>query len=268
MLIVKVELPGQARAVSCSTQLDELAVGDRLLVELAGRTRFGRVVRVPLDLDWKEPAPPGRVLRRARRGDEERQSHLEVRRSEWLEIAREQVEEHDLPMRVLRAELTPSGKKATFHFVAEGRVDFRALVRDLSRLLRTRVELRQIGVRDATSLQGGIGHCGQQLCCARFLPGFAPVSMRMAKAQGLPLNPSKISGQCGRLMCCLRYELDEPDSKPGGTKGGGGSPRGRGRGRQGRRSGPGGCGEDGACTRRRSSGRCSPGKGRQRDDRG
>lgn len=220
MLVVQVELPGQAKPVTCATRFEDLEIGDRLLVDLEGRTAFGWVVRVPLDLEWGEKGPKGKVLRRASRGDEERQSHIEVRREEWLEIAREQVVEHGLPMRVLRADLTPSAKKVTFFFVADGRVDFRALVRDLARRLRARVELRQIGVRDATVLQGGVGHCGESLCCARFLDGFAPVSMRMAKLQGLPLNPTKISGQCGRLMCCLRYELDESQTRDGEQRSG------------------------------------------------
>lgn len=228
VLSIQVEIPGQAKPVTCSTRFEDLGVGDRLLVEIDGKTTFGWVARVPLELDWGGRKPRGKVLRRASRADEERQSHIEARRQEWLEIAREMVAEHGLPMRVLRADLTPSGGKATFFFVADGRVDFRALVRDMARRLRARVELRQIGVRDATVLQGGVGHCGQSLCCARFLDGFAPVSMRMAKAQGLPLNPSKISGQCGRLMCCLRYELDDPGRGGGGKARRKGSRRGAG----------------------------------------
>ncbi|MDQ7007918.1 MAG: regulatory iron-sulfur-containing complex subunit RicT [Acidobacteriota bacterium] len=240
MLSIQVEIPGQAKPVTCSTRFEDLGIGDRLLVEIDGKTTFAWVVRVPLELEWGERKPRGKVLRRASRADEERQSHIEARRQEWLEIAREMVLEHGLPMRVLRADLTPSGGKVTFYFVAEGRVDFRALVRDMARRLRARVELRQIGVRDATVLQGGVGHCGQSLCCARFLDGFAPVSMRMAKAQGLPLNPSKISGQCGRLMCCLRYELEGPDQ--------GGKARRKGA----RRCSGGGC-KGGGCAQKRSS---------------
>ncbi len=226
MFVLQVEIPGQSRPITCSTELIDLDVGDRLLVEHDKRTIFARVSRVPLDVEWVGSPPPGKVMRRATRADEERESHLEARREEWLELAKQRVREYELPMRLLRADVQSSGKKVTFQFIAEGRVDFRALVRDLARRLRTRVELRQIGVRDATVLQGGIGHCGQELCCARFLKGFAPVSMRMAKAQGLPLNPAKISGQCGRLMCCLRYELDE--SAQGGRSGARRDRRGRG----------------------------------------
>jgi cell fate regulator YaaT (PSP1 superfamily) len=205
--------PGRHRPYVCACEDDGLEVGDRLLIQVEGKTRFGTVVRVPIRFDESHGEPGGEVLRKASHTDEERESHLQARREEWLQIAREKVSAHGLPMRLLRADIAPNLKKVTFQFVADGRVDFRALVRDLARSLRTRVELRQIGVRDATVLQGGIAHCGRPLCCATFLPEFAPVSMKMAKAQGLPLNPAKISGQCGRLMCCLRYEVDEQERK-------------------------------------------------------
>lgn len=221
--------PGRQRPYLCTAEDSGLEVGDRLLIQAEGKTRFGTVVRVPIEVGACEDEPAAEVLRRASHTDEERESHLEAHRQEWLEIAREKVAEHDLPMRLLRAEIAPGLKKVTFKFVADGRVDFRGLVRDLARTLRARVELRQIGVRDATVLQGGMGHCGRPLCCATFLPEFAPVSMKMAKAQGLPLNPAKISGQCSRLMCCLRYEIDDAERKrPGSAKGRGG---GRGRSR-------------------------------------
>ncbi len=227
MLVVEVQVPGRARAVPCVTEDPTLDIGDRLLVEHGGRTAFGVVVRVPLALPWpEEAAPPGKVVRRARQVDEEREAHIQRRREDWFQVARQKVAEHGLPMRILRADPSPSGKRVTFQFVAEGRVDFRALVRDLARTLNARVELRQIGARDAALLQGGVGHCGQELCCARWLPGFSSVSMKMAKAQGLPLNPAKISGRCGRLMCCLRFELDDPDAVRGkGARGGRGQQR-------------------------------------------
>lgn len=216
---VHVMAPGRLKPYVCSCEDDGLEVGDRLLIQVDGKTRFGTVVRVPVEFDESFGEPPGQVMRRASHTDDERESHLQARRDEWLEIARQKVLEHELPMRLLRADIAPGMKKVTFLFVAEGRIDFRGLVRDLARTLRARVELRQIGVRDATVLQGGIAHCGRPLCCATFLPEFAPVSMKMAKAQGLPLNPAKISGQCGRLMCCLRYEIDPEDRKPRSTGG-------------------------------------------------
>jgi cell fate regulator YaaT (PSP1 superfamily) len=222
--LLHVMTPGRHRPYACACGEHCLEVGDRLLIQVEGKTRVGTVVRVPIEFetdgdetDGDEPA--GEVIRKASHADEERESHLEAHREEWLQIAREKVAEHRLPMRMLRADIAPGLKKVTFKFVAEGRVDFRSLVRDLARSLRARVELRQIGVRDATVLQGGMGHCGRPLCCATFLPEFAPVSMKMAKAQGLPLNPAKISGQCGRLMCCLRYEIDAPERKrPAGSR--------------------------------------------------
>jgi cell fate regulator YaaT (PSP1 superfamily) len=220
VLTVAVELPGRARPLTCASGLDDLAVGERVLIEADGRTHFGVVVRGPADQPWSEGALRPRVLARATANDEDRESHLQRQREDSLATARRQVEDLKLPMRLLRAEPAPVGRKLTIQFVADGRVDFRELVRDLARRLKARVELRQIGVRDAAVIQGGVGHCGQRLCCASWLPGFAPVSMRMAKAQGLPLNPSKISGQCGRLMCCLRYEMggNEPASAGGGAE--------------------------------------------------
>lgn len=208
MLTVGVEIPGCSKPLTCATDDPGFDLGDRVLVEIKENTFFGTVVRVPMNLPWPEAGPPARVVRLATQADEERESHLQRQRQEWTEIARQAIEEHGLPMRVVRTELTQPTKRIQIQFVAEGRVDFRDLVRDLARRLKSRVELRQVGVRDAAQLQGGLGHCGQNLCCSAFLEGFAPVSMRMAKSQGLPLNPTKISGQCGRLMCCLRYEID------------------------------------------------------------
>lgn len=208
MIVAQVSFAGQTRPVSCHNPLPDLEAGEACLVDLGGRTQVGRVLRVALDLGWEENAPLPKVLRRATPEDEKSESEQDQRRSLWLQTARQQAEDLGLIMRFLRCDPHPSGKKATFYFTAEGRVDFRQLVRDLARLLKARVEMRQIGVRDAAIHQGGVGHCGQPLCCSRWLPGFSPVSMKMAKAQGLPVNPLKISGQCGRLMCCLRYELD------------------------------------------------------------
>ncbi len=218
MLVARVRLPGRARAVSCATDSHDLEVDDGVLIEYEGGPRLGRVERVPLELPWPTGAPPGRVIRRASREDEERASHRERRAEKALRQARQRAAELGLEMNFVRAEGGTSGRRVTLYFVAEGRVDFRQLVRDLARQLRSRIDLRQIGVRDAAIAQGGIGHCGRQLCCSSWLPGFAPVAMKMAKVQGLPLNPSKISGQCGRLMCCLRYELDGEQGRRGGHR--------------------------------------------------
>jgi cell fate regulator YaaT (PSP1 superfamily) len=129
---------------------------------------------------------------------------------EAFEFCRERIRERALPMRLVQAEQSAESRKITFQFTAEGRVDFRELVRDLAQHLRVRVEMRQIGVRDEAASGGGYGPCGRALCCSTFLKGFAPISIKMAKAQRLSLNPSKLSGMCGRLKCCLRYEYDAP----------------------------------------------------------
>jgi cell fate regulator YaaT (PSP1 superfamily) len=146
------------------------------------------------------------VVRHAEAADFERMKQLQTRHDEVLLRCKEKVEQHALPMRLVKAEYSFDGSRLTFYFTAEKRVDFRMLVRDLARTFKTRIELRQIGPRDEAKLLGGIGPCGRLLCCATFLPDYARVSIKMAKDQDLPLNPSKISGVCGRLLCCLSYE--------------------------------------------------------------
>jgi cell fate regulator YaaT (PSP1 superfamily) len=133
---------------------------------------------------------------------------LKSKEMEALTICHERVLQHNLPMKLVEAEYNFDGSRLTFYFTAEERVDFRALVRDLAAIFRTRIELRQIGARDQAKLQGGTGSCGKALCCSSWLTDFGIVSIKMAKEQGLPLNPTKISGVCGRLMCCLSYEND------------------------------------------------------------
>lgn len=232
MIVVQAQLAGRTRPLSCSTGLMDLEIGERVILQWPsrGREELARVTRIPLEVPWKEGVPLPRVLRRAEQRDEEQASHSQRRIEQWLRRAQENADELGLEMRFIRAESNPSGRKVTLLFVAEGRVDFRTLVRELAREFRARVELHQVGVRDAATTQGGVGHCGRELCCSTWLPGFAPVSMKMAKAQGLPLNPAKISGQCGRLMCCLRYEFrgnsSKGGSKPRGRQGSGGQGQG------------------------------------------
>ncbi len=209
--LVRIALSGSVRPVCCRTGDDPLEIGDRCVIAIdGGRTQLGTVVRVPSEAE-PPGTPPTPVLRAATPADDESEGWLEQRRREALGIASRRAAELNLAMRFVRADPVAAGRRLTLFFVAEGRVDFRQLVRDLARELRARVELRQIGVRDAAIRQGGIGHCGRPLCCSTWLDGFAPVSMRMAKVQGLPVNPAKISGQCGRLMCCLRYEVGDAD---------------------------------------------------------
>jgi cell fate regulator YaaT (PSP1 superfamily) len=182
-----------------------LYVGDRVVVDdRRGGTALG-IVSVP---SARRPVrgPLGRVLRRAEPRDLERQRAEEARRNEALAFARDRVRALGLPIKVFRAELPPGADRALFYFSSEQRVDFRELVKDLAGHVQTRIELRQVGVRDEAKMVGGIGSCGRELCCSTFLVRFSPVSIRAAKSQNLALNPSKITGQCGRLKCCLVYE--------------------------------------------------------------
>ncbi len=154
------------------------------------------------------PVPERQVLRPARDAEVGRLRSLREDESRVRSVTREKVEKHKLKMKVTEAEWQFDRKKLTIYFTAERRVDFRSLVRDLARTFRTRIELRQIGVRDESALLGGVGRCGRELCCSTWLPELKPVSLQLAKDQNLSLNPSQISGCCGRLMCCLMYEHD------------------------------------------------------------
>jgi cell fate regulator YaaT (PSP1 superfamily) len=187
-----------------------LVSGDWAIVDTVRGAEMGRVAgeRTELAEDqlFSELKP---VLRRATEADLEQLMHLQQYEPEALEICKERVAEHALPMQLIKAEYNFDGSRLTFFFTADKRVDFRALVRDLARTFRTRIELRQVGPRDEAKLLGGIGPCGRLLCCSTFLPDFARVSIKMAKDQDLPLNPSKISGVCGRLLCCLSYEHEQ-----------------------------------------------------------
>jgi len=209
LLIVQVEIPGRARSITCRVESRAFEIGDRCVVDTGGRRVVGTVSRVPLDLPWEQGKPPGRVIRPARRRDDEGAAHAEAKASRLVERAQKIADELKVPLKILRSEVRNDGNRVVLIFVADGRVDFRELVRRLAREFKARVELRQVGVRDGAMLQGGMGHCGRELCCSKFLTSFRPVSMKMAKVQGLPVNPARISGRCGRLMCCLRYEIDE-----------------------------------------------------------
>ncbi|MBC7334807.1 MAG: stage 0 sporulation family protein [Clostridia bacterium] len=186
-----------------------LAVGDKVIVETVRGVEYGEVVVGPREVPAEQVVNPLRqVIRRATPEDAETAKANAAREKEAFAICQRKIEEHGLPMKLVGAEYTFDRNKLLFYFTAEGRVDFRQLVRDLAAIFRTRIELRQIGVRDEAKLLGGLGCCGRELCCASFLGEFDPVSIRMAKDQNLSLNPGKISGICGRLMCCLRFEND------------------------------------------------------------
>ena len=185
----------------------ELKAGDKVIVETARGVEFGSVVtgikEVPDD-QISQPLKP--VIRIATQDDVRREAKNREKEKDAFKICQEKIRKHGLEMKLIDAEYTFDNNKVLFYFTADGRIDFRELVKDLASVFRTRIELRQIGVRDETKILGGIGICGRPLCCHTYLTEFAPVSIKMAKEQNLSLNPTKISGVCGRLMCCLTNE--------------------------------------------------------------
>jgi cell fate regulator YaaT (PSP1 superfamily) len=190
-------------------KLQDLQVGDHVVVETARARELARIVVPQKEVDQSEIVGKLKpVLRKATSLDLSGAQFYSGQTDEALEKCREKVAEHGLPIKVLAAEYNFDGSHLVFSFTAEKRVDFRALVRELARLFHTRIELRQVGVRDEAKIIEGIGPCGRQLCCCTHLCEFIPVSIKMAKQQGLPLSPMEISGMCGRLLCCLTYEND------------------------------------------------------------
>ena len=188
----------------------ELKDGDLVIVDTSRGLELGKVVGDTSQID-DEQAPEilKKVLRLATENDIQQSASMDEKEDEAISECGRLVEQLNLPMKLLKAEYSLDGNLVTIFFGAEGRVDFRELVRELSRKLKTRVELRQVGPRDETRLLGGFGRCGRSLCCSTFLTEFSPVSIKMAKEQELPLNPMKISGLCGRLLCCLGYEFEQ-----------------------------------------------------------
>lgn len=182
-------------------------VGDHVIVETARGVEYGRVVLEPRSVKEDEVVHPLKeVLRVATKEDEDHEAENRQKEKEAFRICKKKIREHGLDMKLIDAEYTFDNNKVLFYFTADGRIDFRQLVKDLASVFKTRIELRQIGVRDETKILGGIGICGRTLCCHTYLSEFAPVSIKMAKEQNLSLNPGKISGVCGRLMCCLKHE--------------------------------------------------------------
>ena len=180
--------------------------GDFCVVETARGLEFGKVVSDPADRDEDTDTPLRPVLRIATEEDLENNRKNRDKEKEAIRICKEKIRKHGLEMKLIDAEYTFDNSKLLFFFTADGRIDFRELVKDLAGVFRTRIELRQIGVRDETKILGGYGPCGRELCCHSYLSDFVPVSIKMAKEQDLSLNPTKISGVCGRLMCCLKNE--------------------------------------------------------------
>ncbi|MBQ1249969.1 MAG: stage 0 sporulation family protein [Selenomonadales bacterium] len=187
----------------------ELAKEDHVIVETARGLEHGHVVIGPREVaEDKIISPLKNVVRKATPADMKKVADNKRREKDAFRICEQKIAAHELPMKLVNVEYTFDVNKIIFYFTADGRIDFRDLVKDLAAVFRTRIELRQIGVRDEAKMVGGIGCCGRELCCASFLGDFEPVSIRMAKDQNLSLNPTKISGICGRLMCCLKYEND------------------------------------------------------------
>lgn len=181
--------------------------GDHVIMDTARGLEFGLCVGGNHTIPAKDAiAPLRKIIRHATEQDEKTNSENRAREKRAYEICLQKIEKHGLDMQLVSAECAFDGSKILFYFTADERVDFRELVKDLASVFHTRIELRQIGVRDESKMLGGLGVCGQPFCCSRFLKNFQPVSIKMAKEQGLSLNPAKISGACGRLMCCLAYE--------------------------------------------------------------
>ena len=186
---------------------NEIKTGDHVIVETARGVEYGYVVLGTHEVDDKKVIQPLKsVIRMATSADEETERRNKEKEKEAFKVCVEKIKKHNLSMKLIDTEYTFDNNKVLFYFTADGRIDFRELVKDLASVFRTRIELRQIGVRDETKIMGGIGICGRELCCHSYLSEFVPVSIKMAKEQNLSLNPTKISGVCGRLMCCLKNE--------------------------------------------------------------
>lgn len=187
----------------------EFKRSEHVIVETARGVEFGTVVLPNMEVEDDQVIQPLKnVIRKATEDDIEREKRNREKEKDAYKICLEKIMKHGLEMKLINAEYTFDNNKVLFYFTADGRVDFRELVKDLASVFRTRIELRQVGVRDETKILGGMGICGRPLCCHTYLSDFAPVSIKMAKEQNLSLNPTKISGICGRLMCCLKNESD------------------------------------------------------------
>lgn len=187
----------------------DVKMGDKVIVETARGVECGEVALVDREIDETRFTNPVKgIIRLATPNDMKTIEKNRQKEKDAFKICEQKIAAHKLKMNLIDVECTFDNNKLLFYFTAESRVDFRELVKDLAAVFRTRIELRQIGVRDEAKMLGGLGICGQPFCCSRFLGEFQPVSIKMAKEQGLSLNPTKISGTCGRLMCCLKYEQD------------------------------------------------------------
>ncbi len=207
--IIGVRFKSVGKVYYFDPQGNNVKQGDKVIVETSRGVECGEVVIVDREIDQtKFTSPIKPIIRIANDEDFKRIERNKAKEAEAFRICEAKIAAHKLKMNLIGVECTFDNNKLLFYFTAENRVDFRELVKDLAAVFRTRIELRQIGVRDEAKMLGGLGVCGQPFCCSRFLGEFQPVSIKMAKEQGLSLNPTKISGTCGRLMCCLKYEQD------------------------------------------------------------
>jgi cell fate regulator YaaT (PSP1 superfamily) len=200
---------GENRPVG-SYDLNDVACGrgEYVILEVDRGSEFGKIVSdVNTTCKGKTERAKGKILRKATEGDLKQIENNRMKAKEALSLCLRKINDRQLDMRVVNAEYTFDSAKIIFSFIADGRVDFRNLVKDLARVFRVRIELRQIGVRDKAKIVGGYGVCGRELCCSSYMNAFHPLSIKMAKEQGLPLNPSRISGVCGRIKCCMAYEF-------------------------------------------------------------
>ncbi|MDD5347640.1 MAG: stage 0 sporulation family protein [Candidatus Omnitrophica bacterium] len=183
--------------------------GDVVIVEHDRGLDYGQIVSLKVDeQEAKSKQPIKRIVRLAKEQDRKQIEDNRAKSKDAFSTCAKKIEEHKLDMKLVQAEYSFDRSKIVFYFTSNGRIDFRELVKDLAKIFKARIELRQIGVRDETKFFGGFGPCGRELCCSKFLTDFEPVTIKMAKEEGLPLNPPKISGICGRLMCCLNYEYE------------------------------------------------------------
>ncbi len=207
--IVGIKFKSTAKVYYFAPGEETFKKGDGVIVETARGVEYGTVSIEPKEVDDSEVVQPLKpIIRKATKADDERLKRNEEKSAEAMRVCAEKIAVHKLDMKLVSAEYTFDGSKLIFNFSAPGRVDFRELVKDLAQVFRIRIELRQIGIRDETRLLGGLAPCGRPCCCSSCMSDFKKVSVKMAKNQGLSLNPSKISGLCGRLMCCLSYEND------------------------------------------------------------
>ena len=189
--------------------VDNIEMGSGVIVETARGLEFGTICMMPTEVNDSNVVKPLKsIIRLATEEDVKKKEENDAKRDEALRLCQEKIDKHQLEMKLIDVEYTFDNNKIIFYFTADGRVDFRELVKDLAGVFKMRIELRQVGVRDEAKILGGCGPCGNGLCCATWMSEFQPVSIKMAKTQNLSLNPTKISGICGRLMCCLKYEND------------------------------------------------------------